>query len=123
MQKIANIFNAANAAASVALSLGLLCACPALALGTDGDEISMPGTGDEIAIPAIKGDLNNNGEVNIVDAQLAYDIATGKYNSHRHIATLRAIADVNGDGCADAGDALAIQHFAVHGFFADPATE
>ena len=33
----------------------------------------------KVADPVTKGDINNNHRVNIVDAQLAYDVATGKY--------------------------------------------
>lgn len=67
---------------------------------------------------AMWGDLNGNGLVNVVDAQIAYDVANGTYGSYGSNAALWALADVTGpyghpDGTTDAQDALAIQFFAL----------
>lgn len=79
------------------------------------------------AVEGAKGDVNNNGKVNIVDAQLAYDLATNKlasatlsellslWGAGATIDTVRGIADFNGDGTLDAADAFAIQHAAIVG--------
>ena len=70
---------------------------------------------------ALLGDVNGNARVNIVDAQVVYDMATNKYGVDYaslplpdawNKATLLWSADVNGDGAIDATDAFAIQHFA-----------
>ena len=64
------------------------------------------GTAPAIAL----GDPSENGQINIVDAQIAYDAARGKY---RDCSTLSACGwlscDMNNDGVIDAPDALAIQ--------------
>ena len=83
-----------------------------------------------IALDALKGDLNNSNTVNIVDAQIAYDLAAGKYAVESAAAAkaalvacwseqgatydmIVALADVNGDEALDSSDAFAIQ-YAVH---------
>ena len=85
-----------------------------------------------IALKGLKGDLNNNGKVNIVDAQVAYDLARGVYDEDsaseslvacwsEQSASLDAIkefADVNADGTLDAADAFAIQYAVHNGEFA-----
>ena len=56
------------------------------------------------------GDVNGNGTVNIVDAQVAYDLSNGVYADFTVLnmeGWLRA--DVNSDGVVDSADALAIQ--------------
>ena len=63
------------------------------------------------------GDLNSNGQVNVVDAQIAYDVARGVYGTREAAPELFALADVSGpngtpDGLVDAQDSLAI-HFAA----------
>lgn len=62
----------------------------------------------------LDGDVNNNGVLNIVDAQVAYEIATkDSYESRPDYANMRVRADVNWDDEVDAADAFAIQ-YAVH---------
>ena len=85
---------------------------------TDGGVTSVahPSKGDTVGTPA---DLNNTeGRVNIVDAQIAYDIATGQYTEIAPELTGTAVdllhwlmADVNGDEKVDTLDARAIQAF------------
>ena len=68
------------------------------------------------------GDVNCNGRLNVVDAQLAYDIALGKHTELPEYATMRSRADVAGapdggpDGNITANDAFAIQYAALHGW-------
>ena len=61
------------------------------------------------------GDVNNNGAVNIVDAQIAYDLSCGGYTNFS-ILDMRGwlSADANSDGVVDAVDARKIQA-TVHG--------
>lgn len=67
----------------------------------------------------IAGDLNGNGVVNIVDAQIAWDLASGKYTlsdsqTDASVDMLHwLMADVNRDEAVDAADARAIQVY-VH---------
>jgi hypothetical protein len=62
-----------------------------------------------------EGDVNGNGKVNIVDAQIAYDIASGVYNDF-NVATMQMWmrSDVNKDALVSALDARAIQCI-IHG--------
>ena len=71
------------------------------------------------------GDANNNGTVNIVDAQLAYDMIPEKnpYTELSDYKKMRACADVNGvdglrrgDLILDAVDAFAIQSATLRGW-------
>ena len=67
---------------------------------------------------SVDGDINKNGNVNIVDAQLAYDIARGVYTDFKAITQEGYLkADVNGDASVDAADAFAIQYYALYGKF------
>ena len=84
---------------------------------TDGIAASVahPQKGETSGSPA---DLNANDRVNIVDAQIAYDLATGKYTEIAPALTDTSIdllhwlmADVNGDETVTAQDARAIQAF------------
>ena len=61
------------------------------------------------------GDVNTNGQVNIVDAQLAYDIALGGLRENANFSRLYAYADVACGGTVDAADAFAIQHLVMRG--------
>ena len=68
-----------------------------------------------------RGDVNCNGLLNIVDAQVAYDIANGGHAGRRDLAWMRSRADVTGpagapDGAVDAQDAFAIQRAALLGW-------
>ena len=73
---------------------------------------------------ATKGDVNNNGKINIVDAQVIYDMSRGNYGENyaslalpagwTH-ATLVWAANVNGDDAIDAADAFATQYFVHYG--------
>ena len=82
--------------------------------------------GDVASVPVLanvlRGDVNGNNRVNIVDAQIVYDMATGCYGEGYAAmllpdgwtyATLLWAANVNADEAIDAADAFAIQHF-VH---------
>ena len=69
------------------------------------------------------GDTNGDGKLQIVDAQIAYDIANSHTNytsdsafSHLSIAA-RLMADVNGDGQVTTADAQAIQYKLHNGIF------
>ena len=71
-----------------------------------------------------RADLNMNGTVNVVDAQVAYDLACGNATVREKFLaqgvawadkTIRYFVDINGDGSMDASDALAIQWGALHG--------
>ena len=62
------------------------------------------------------GDLNDNGKVNIVDAQLTYDIAIGKSKRDPDANyTMFLMADLNRDAHVDALDAFAVQRAALLG--------
>ena len=77
------------------------------------------------ALVGLKGDVNNNGKLNIVDAQITYDLSANHYEGDSLSALLakwgegtiliqvQKFADVNGDNALDAADARAIQ-YAVH---------
>ncbi len=72
------------------------------------------------------GDVNGNGVVNVVDAQIAYDITIGKgdYSNLPGYRAYRAAADVTGtagspDGELDASDAFRIQYVALCGWDID----
>ena len=63
------------------------------------------------------GDVNANQILNVVDAQIAYDIATTDiYKMREDYAAMYTAADVDWDGTVDASDALAIQYAALHGW-------
>lgn len=65
----------------------------------------------------LDGDVNGNGVLNAVDAQIAYDLATiDLYQNRADYADMRARADVTWDGEVDAADAFAIQYAALHGW-------
>ncbi|MDD6786321.1 MAG: cohesin domain-containing protein, partial [Eggerthellales bacterium] len=65
-----------------------------------------------------KGDANLNGKVNIVDAQIAYDISCCVYTDFSVLPMMGFFnAEVNGDKFVDAADALAIQNFVMRGAF------
>lgn len=58
----------------------------------------------------IFGDVNDNGIVNIVDAQIAYDVARGRFAGFSELPLKGWIScDMNKDGLVDAADAYAIQ--------------
>ena len=59
------------------------------------------------------GDINSSGKTNVVDAQLAYDLACGRYAAENEPAYCYLLADVNIDDYIDSADAFAIQH-AIH---------
>ena len=71
-----------------------------------------------------RADLNMNGSVNVVDAQIAYDlVCENTAVQQKFLAqgvawtdkTVRYFVDVNDDGFMDASDALAIQWGSLHG--------
>jgi hypothetical protein len=60
------------------------------------------------------GDINGDAVLEIVDAQIVYDLATGFYSNDAGFTALslsqRLKADANGDGAVDTADVYAIQH-------------
>ena len=73
-----------------------------------------------------RGDANGNGRVNIVDAQVIYDLSKGVYGadyasfklpSGWGMSALRWVANVNGDDAIDATDAFAVQYFTHYGSY------
>lgn len=65
------------------------------------------------------GDLNLNVKVNIVDAQISYDLACGVYTDFAQVSMKQWLAgNMNNDGTLDAADAFAIQYKVHHGAFA-----
>ena len=80
-----------------------------------------------IPATAMKGDPNNSGSINIVDAQVIYDAAIGKYANAEgmygafplfegwNLETLLWVLDFNSDGEIDATDAFAVQYFIHYG--------
>ncbi len=71
-----------------------------------------------------RADLNMNGSVNVVDAQIAYDLVCGNATVQQKFLaqgvawtdkTVCYFVDINGDGFMDASDALAIQWGSLHG--------
>lgn len=69
------------------------------------------------------GDVNNDGTVSIIDAQIASDLSNSLFKSGFDPCTMlmRFEADVNGDMDVDAGDARAIQYYIHYGTFEVPA--
>lgn len=66
---------------------------------------------------SLAGDINNNGEVSVVDAQVVYDMVMLVYQDFDSIAMpFWLAADVNSDGFLDAADARAIQIAALSGW-------
>ena len=66
-----------------------------------------------------KGDVNENDRINIVDAQITYDVATAKFSGFDKLSALGVFkADVNNDKALDATDAFAIQVYVHTGSFA-----
>ena len=64
----------------------------------------------------LQGDVNANGVTNVVDAQIAYDLAAGRYASSDSLSEAQMLtADVNCDGVMDSSDAYAIQRYAHYG--------
>lgn len=71
-----------------------------------------------------RADLNMNGSVNVVDAQIVYDLVCGNTAVQQKFLaqgvawtdkTVCYFVDINGDGSMDASDALAIQWGVLHG--------
>jgi hypothetical protein len=64
--------------------------------------------------PVPDGDINGDSVLEIVDAQIVYDLAKGIYDGDADCTTLtvaqRLKADANGDGAVTADDAYAIQY-------------
>jgi hypothetical protein len=74
-----------------------------------------------ISAEEFDGDLNGDGDLEIVDAQIAYDLATGVHDDDDAFVKLsvaqRLSADVDADGDVDADDAHAIQYKLHFGSF------
>jgi hypothetical protein len=75
--------------------------------GTSGTNVSI----------SYSGDVNGDGEFKVQDAQLAYSLYNGKYDSESTRGLVsdldRLRADINGDGTVDTQDARAIQVIAL----------
>lgn len=64
-----------------------------------------------------EGDVNSNGKLTIVDAQIAYDIAvTHLYEDWPNYNDMKKRADVDWNGTVDASDAYAIQYASLCGW-------
>ena len=62
----------------------------------------------------VRGDANGNGVMNIIDAQIAYDVVCGTFADFSTLPMLGWLScDMNGDGRVDAADAFAIQATAL----------
>ncbi|MDO4182720.1 MAG: transglutaminase domain-containing protein [Coriobacteriia bacterium] len=68
------------------------------------------------AFAGVKGDVNGNGVLNVVDAQMAYDMACGVYAPADLPESAWAAANVDGEAGVTANDARAIQHAIHHGW-------
>jgi hypothetical protein len=72
----------------------------------------------DIPVTANDGDINDDETLEIVDAQIAYDLANGVFDTDTDFETLtvsqRLKADFNADGTIDVSDAYAIQ-YKLHG--------
>ncbi len=83
-------------------------------------------------LSALAGDVNNSGAVNVVDAQIVYDMTNGVYDEsdtrNRLLNVwkeqgsvtyemIESVANVHADDQVDASDAYAILYFAVNGIF------
>ena len=115
-------------AAADAATIGVKDATAAIA----GDSLDYAATVSSVATidvlaDALLGDVNGNSRVNIVDAQVVYDMAAGAYGADYAAlalpagwtrATLLWAANVNGDDAIDAVDAFAIQRFVHYGAWA-----
>ena len=98
--------------------------------------VSEEATDPVLPANATKGDVNNNGKINVTDAQIVYDFVNGVYGenwanfplSNERFAgwipsTLNYVADVQGtDGVVDAVDAYAILCYTVYGTWTVPET-
>ena len=71
-----------------------------------------------------RGDANNSGKINIVDAQIIYDLGNGVYGEDYakyplpagwNLSTLVWAANVNTDDAVDAVDAFAVQYYVMYG--------
>ena len=63
--------------------------------------------------------MNENGKINIVDAQIAYDIANSVYTGFEQLTVTGVLkADANNNMAVDALDARAIQVYVHTGSFA-----
>ena len=94
--------------------VALATAADAAALTTNDFDLE---TGTATTVSG-SGDVNLNGKVNIVDAQLAYDIATAYYTDFSVVSMEGFLeAEVNGDASIDATDARAIQYHTFFGTF------
>ena len=58
----------------------------------------------------LTSDLNNNNRINVVDAQIAYDMANSVYAQSKFNMQTWLSADVTADGVLDAQDAYAVLH-------------
>lgn len=69
---------------------------------------------ERVPTSMVRGDANGNGAVNIIDAQIAYDVARGIFDDFSTLPMLGWLScDMSGDERVDAADAFAIQAAAL----------
>ena len=100
---------------------------------SEPEELSVADLKLSVGLNALAGDVNNSGKVNIVDAQVTYDMVKGNYADGSEARTnllkcwnpettgatydlIVNVANVNGDELT-ASDAFAIQYFVHYGKF------
>ena len=100
---------------------------------SEPEELSVADLKLSVGLNALAGDVNNSGKVNIVDAQVTYDMVKGNYADGSEARTnllkcwtpettgatydlIVDVANVNGDELT-ASDAFAIQYFVHYGKF------
>jgi hypothetical protein len=95
-------------------------------------ELNIEQVQESIDLNAPSGDVNNSSAVNVVDAQIVYDMTNGVYDETdmRNLLLnvwkeqgavtyemIESVANVNADDQVDAADAYAILYFVVNGTF------
>ena len=127
-------FEAKQASDSIAISLDNVTGAGKQTIDDISLVVSEDITSPVIPTNATKGDVNNNGKINIVDAQVVYDLINGEYgedwaqfplSADRFagwiIGTVSYVADVQGgegtagNGIVDAADAYRILYYTVMG--------
>jgi hypothetical protein len=68
----------------------------------DGPTMVIHGVEDELGKPAVRGDVNGDGTVDVADIAAIIDVMAGTLNAQ--LSTLNSSADVNGDGTVDVAD-------------------
>lgn len=82
----------------------------------DGTLVVSAKPGSAVNMGNIKGDVNMSGHMNIVDAQVTYDLSCARYGKGMLSMAGIIAADVNGDKAVNAADAFAIQYVLHYGW-------